>query len=137
MFSKKRFIGGGGRGVDNVTFVGGSKSSGSPGVFTISANGNHSNLTVQGSKWETANNPNPVDTYHIKYENHDTLAQFPTTPFVISTWTQLTGAGPFTWSFTVSPPNISTRGAKLFISNDGGSTTLASADFSVTADETP
>lgn len=125
---------------DNVVFVGGSRtSSGDPVtvVFTISDNGDHSNLTVQGAEWETENNPTPKDTYHIKWEAHDTLAAPGTTPFAVSTWTLLTGAGPFTWSHSASAPDIHTRGIKLFISNDAGSTTLQSADLSITADATP
>jgi hypothetical protein len=125
---------------DNVTFIGGSRSaSGNPAtvVFTISDNGSHSSLTGQGSQWETVNNPTPVDTYHIKWEDHDTLPNETTNPFAKSTWTLLTGAGPFSWSHTESAPDISSKGFKLFISNDGGSTTLESADVSMTADATP
>ena len=105
---------------------------GSPESFVISADGSRTSGT-----WESANNPTPVDTYHVKWEDHGTHPNPATTPFAKSTWTQLTGAGPFTWTHTDSPPNISTRGIELFISNDGGSTTLDSSLVTLTVDESP
>lgn len=125
---------------DVVSFSGGSRQTGGDPatvVFTVTANGSHTSLTSpSSSQWETANNPTPVDTYHIKWED-GTFANPGTTPFAKSTWTQLTGAGPFTWSHTESSPDISTRSLTLHISNDGGSTTLASGNVNITADATP
>lgn len=121
---------------DVIDFTGGSKSTSSPSTFSMNADGSHSSLTGDSS-WETENNPNPQDTYHIKWEDHTTLLAPNVTPFAKSTWTQLTGAGPFTWQTTASAPDVITRGMAIHISNDGGTTTLANADVSMTADETP
>jgi hypothetical protein len=127
---------------DVVAFVGGSRQTGGDPatvVFTMTEAGGHSALnTPSSSQWETENNPTPVDTYHIKWEDHTGAFANPgVTPFAKSTWTQITGAGPFTWSHTETSPDISTRGMEIYISNDGGSTTLAQGDVAITADATP
>ena len=121
---------------DVVDLILGSRQTGSPASFTVNADGTHTSMTGNAN-WETENTPTPVDTYHIKWEDHSSLANPNVTPFAKSTWTALTGAGPFTWQTTASAPNIVTRGLTLHISNDGGSTTLDSAEYSIIADESP
>lgn len=121
---------------DLVALQDGSRSSSSPSTFSISDTGTHTNMS-SNQFWETVNNPSPKDTYHIKWEDHATFANPNVTPFAKSVWTLLSGAGPFAWSTTASPPDIVTRGFVLHISNDGGSTTIDTAIFNMTADESP
>lgn len=112
-----------------------------PAVFTVNTNGSVSITgSTVGDSSEMLVRPLTTfsGTYHVKWEDGSGgPSNVPdTTPFAKSSWQALSG-GPYTWSTTCSASSLETRTFTLHISNDGGSSTLASANQTLTSDDTP
>ena len=112
-----------------------------PAVFTVNTDGS---ITLTGSVVGTSTGMLVVPvgsfsgTYHVKWEDGSGgAANAPdTTPFAKSTW-QAMASGPYTWSTTASASSLEQRTFTLHISNDAGSSSLASANQTLISDDTP
>lgn len=110
-------------------------------VFTVNTNGSISTTgTVVGSSAGMIIEPvgTFTGTYHVKWEDGSGgPSNVPdTTPFAKSSW-QALSSGPYTWSTTASASSLESRTFTLHVSNNGGSSTLASANQTLISDDTP
>lgn len=136
----------GGAAADVVTVSGESVSHGTGGAGGAKAgvrfntdgtvdrrNGGTYTQIDSGTDWVIPNSTY-TGTYHIKWEAGTGACDV--TPFAVSTWTAMS-TGPHEWREEEDGGSSDSCSITISISDDGGSTTLDSAVYSLTADDTP